>query len=93
MAINLLVTAQREEGIRDELISALSIAGDKTFFAIFKTIVEKKLTRFASVHRSISNVFGFDNDLMTSAKLLRLMELAIGSVGISKDKSIAVTTA
>lgn len=54
-----LLAAQRQEGLRDEIVGGLGLAHLDAMKRLLRTIRDEKLTRFTSVWAALAGLFGF----------------------------------
>ncbi len=85
---NLLLAAQREEGLRQTILESLDECSVGALKHIIQVILDNDLMRFSSVVRAVDTWFGFGWDAPKKSTIKRILEFAILFIG-NMDAAIA----
>lgn len=86
----MLLSAQREEGLRQSILESLPDAHPEAFRRFLGVIAREDLVRFASTVRAIDVWFGFQWDAMSTAHARSIVERTIRLLDSAKERAAAL---
>ncbi len=89
----LLLSAQRDEGLRQVILEAADEAHPEAYIRILRIIMENNLIRFASVARSVCVWFGFLVDAMQGKMLEHILEVLLRYLTNPAARNLALQSA
>ncbi len=73
LIMNMLLAAQRQEGLRKEIMESIIYANPNAWPLVFDTIIKNKLTRFSSISQSMIAYLGFEDQEISNKDLNQML--------------------
>lgn len=86
----MLLAAQRQEGLRQNILEDIDTAHPQAFRRMLRFILENDLTRFSATVRAVDTWFGFQWDAASAAKANAVIEAALKFLDDPKARDKAI---